>query len=200
VRDAKRRTPFVAPKRNSPSELKLSSALVSPPLVEGKEATLVCSPSDSSVPVFAVPNDLGRILTNLRCGEKVTFVEKVTIPPGIDKIRYADGKEGFVSNAYLESSVSNVTPPRAISKPQSPYTPEARRKRTQGIVQLWIVIDAQGNVSQVQESSKPLGDGLDESAIATVKTWKFHPATRDGAPVQVRVAVEVSFHLMPGKP
>jgi TonB family protein len=197
VRDAKRGMPFVAPKANRPYELKLTNALVSPPLVEGKEATLICSPSDGSVPVFAVPNDLGKIATFLRCGEKVTFVERVTVPPGIDKIRYADGKEGFVSNAYLESSVANITAPTLITKTEAPYTPEGRRDRIEGIVKLIIVVDVQGNVSDVQETSKPLGDGLDQSAIDTVKTWKFKPATRDGTPVAVRTFIDIHFRLGP---
>jgi outer membrane biosynthesis protein TonB len=28
-----------------------------------------------------------------------------------------------------------------------------------------------------------------------VKTWKFEPATKDGQPVRVEIAVEVNFHL-----
>jgi hypothetical protein len=46
-----------------------------------------------------------------------------------------------------------------------------------------------------RETSKPLGGGLDEKAIETVKTWKFKPATREGVPVPVRVVVEVTFRL-----
>jgi protein TonB len=66
------------------------------------------------------------------------------------------------------------------------------------MVKLSIVIDTEGNVSDVQESSAPLGDGLDQSAIDTVKKWRFNPATRDGVPVAVRVAVEVGFRLNKG--
>jgi TonB family protein len=42
---------------------------------------------------------------------------------------------------------------------------------------------------------KGLGSGLDESAIATVRTWKFKPGTEDGSPVKSEINVEVSFHL-----
>jgi TonB family protein len=37
--------------------------------------------------------------------------------------------------------------------------------------------------------------GLDENAVKTVKTWKFKAAQRNGAPVPVKVMVEVSFRL-----
>ncbi len=59
---------------------------------------------------------------------------------------------------------------------------------------LWIVVDAQGNVTD-ERVVKPLGLGLDEKAIEAVKTWKFKPAMRNGAPVPVRVMVEVTFRL-----
>ncbi len=199
VRTTQRAKPFVAQTPAGPSGPKMA-----PPLVEGRTATLICEPSDSDVPVFAVPNDLGKIVARLRCGEHVTFLGRVVAPPGVDKIQYADGKEGFVSNSFLESSIATaadgVTAPSAIYKPDPRYTPEARHNRIEGAVKLWIVVDTQGNVSDIQEISEPLGEGLDKSAIDTVKTWRFNPATRDGVPVAVRVMVEVSFHLYHNTP
>jgi protein TonB len=195
VREAKQGKPFVALKFSGPAGTHVANVMASPPLVAGKETTLICDSSDRSVPVFASPGDLGKIAANLRCGGKVTFVEKVAIPPGIDKILYADGKEGFVSDAYLEVAMSNVTPPVLISQTVAPYTPQARRDKLEGTVKLSIVIGPQGNVTDVQETSERLGDGLDESAIANVKTWKFSPARRDGVPVAARFEVEITFRL-----
>ena len=56
------------------------------------------------------------------------------------------------------------------------------------------VVDSKGNVTDAQVV-KPLGMGLDQNAVATVKTWKFKPALRNGTPVPVKVMVEVSFRL-----
>jgi len=61
-------------------------------------------------------------------------------------------------------------------------------------VVLWIVVDAQGNVTDARVV-KPLGLGLDEKAVEAVHTWKFKPAIRNGAPVPVRASVEVTFRL-----
>jgi len=36
---------------------------------------------------------------------------------------------------------------------------------------------------------KPVGLGLDENAADTVRTWKFHPAIREGVPVNVSTYV-----------
>jgi TonB family protein len=194
IRTAKRAKPFVAQ-----TPVGVAPAQVPPPLVERRPTTLICEPSDKDVPVFADPNDLGKIVARLRCGEQITFLEKVASPPGFDRIQFADGKEGVVSSSYLEFSIAtpggNVTAPSPIYKPDPAYTPEARRDKLEGMVKLWIVIDTLGNVSDVQENSEPLGDGLDKSAIDTVKKWRFNPSTRNGVPVPVRVALDISFRL-----
>lgn len=82
--------------------------------------------------------------------------------------------------------------PIAIYKPEPMYSEEARKAKYQGTVVLWIVVDAQGNVGNVRVV-KPLGLGLDEKAVETLRTWKFRPATRNGVPVPV--SVEVTFRL-----
>ena len=191
LRTAKRAKPFVARTPAGPT--------LAPPLVEGKTVTLICEPADPDVPVFSEANDLGKLAARLRCGERVTFLERVVSPPGVDKIKYADGKEGFVADSYLEVPMATpggeVKEPIAIYKPDPQYTPEARHDRIEGVVKLWIVVDAQGNVSDVLERSAPLGDGLDKSAIDTVKRWKFNPSTRNGVPVPVRVQVEITFRF-----
>jgi TonB family protein len=196
VRTAKRAKPFVAQTPSGPT--------LAPPLVDGKTAKLICDPSDSDVPVFSEANDLGKIAARLKCGEQVTFLGRVATPPGVDKIKYADGKEGFVANSYLEAAIAtpggDVTAPSKIYCPDPQYTHEARRDRIEGTVEFWIVVDAQGNVSDIKEVSKPLGDGLDQSAIDTVKKWRFNPATREGVPLAVRVRVEVSFRLYQNTP
>lgn len=99
---------------------------------------------------------------------------------------------GFGGGAY--SVGGGVTAPIPIFKPDPPYSEEARKAKYQGTVVLMIVVDAQGNVTDTRVA-KPLGLGLDEKAVETVRTWKFKPGMRQGVPVPVRVMVEVSFRL-----
>ncbi|HTS68044.1 MAG TPA: energy transducer TonB [Terriglobia bacterium] len=89
---------------------------------------------------------------------------------------------------------SGISEPIAIYSPEPAYSDEARKAKFQGIVLLWIVVDAQGNVRNVQVA-KALGMGLDEEAVKTVSSWRFKPALRQGVPVPVQVQVEVSFRL-----
>jgi len=87
-----------------------------------------------------------------------------------------------------------VSPPIAIFRPEPQYTEEARRAKVQGTVALWIVVSADGKVSDARVA-RSLEPSLDRQALTTVKTWEFKPAMRDGVPVAVRVSVEVTFRL-----
>jgi TonB family protein len=87
-----------------------------------------------------------------------------------------------------------ISAPIPIYSPTPAYSEEARKAKYQGVVVLMIVVDAQGNVIECHVV-RPLGLGLDEKAVETVKTWRFKPSSRNGVPVAVRCTVEVSFRL-----
>lgn len=99
---------------------------------------------------------------------------------------------GFGGGAY--SVGGSVTAPIPIYKPDPPYSEEARKAKHQGSVVIYIIVDAQGSVADARVV-KPLGLGLDEKALDTVRTWKFKPGLRNGVPVAVKVMVEVLFRL-----
>jgi len=100
---------------------------------------------------------------------------KATLPPGV----YVVG--------------GDVTPPKPVYIPSPPMPPKARRAGLSGTVVFVAIVDAQGNVKDLKQVSPPLGMGLDESASATLRTWKFKPATRNGTPVSVRIMMEAAF-------
>jgi TonB family protein len=87
-----------------------------------------------------------------------------------------------------------VSAPKRIYDPLPPYTEEARLARIQGPVILSCVIDSNGRVVEVKVL-KGLTLGLTESAVETVRTWRFEPAMRDGEPVPVYFNLVVNFHL-----
>ena len=114
-------------------------------------------------------------------------------PQGPNKHTQEQQARDFGTGVYNVGG--DVAPPLPIYKPEPPYTRQAKKAKIRGTVVLWIVIDAQGDVSDVREVSERLGKGLDENAVETVRTWKFKPARLNGVPVPVRVMVEVSFKL-----
>ena len=87
-----------------------------------------------------------------------------------------------------------MVPPKAITNPDPDYSPEARKVKYEGTVLVRVVIDESGATRDLQVN-RPLGLGLDEMAIAAIRTWTFEPARKDGQPVAVSVVVEVTFRL-----
>jgi TonB family protein len=89
---------------------------------------------------------------------------------------------------------SGVEPPRIRREVKPFYTPDAMRRKVEGVVLLDALVLPDGSVgaARVKQSLDP---DLDQSAVASLRRWQFMPATRDGIPVAVVVAVEVSFTL-----
>lgn len=67
---------------------------------------------------------------------------------------------------------------------------------TSGEVVLDITIDTTGRIVGLKKLSG-VGYGVDESVIATVQAWIFHPATKDGTPVVSEQ--ELHFHYERGR-
>lgn len=89
---------------------------------------------------------------------------------------------------------SGIEPPRLLREVKALYTDEARRRGVTGNVLLEIIINRDGTVGEVSVR-RGLGAGLDQRAIDAVRQWKFAPARRLGAPVDVIVEVAVEFML-----
>lgn len=87
-----------------------------------------------------------------------------------------------------------VKPPRVIDSPDPAYSEIARKEKYQGTTILWLIVDKDGLPRNIRVAV-PLGMGLDDKAAEAVQSWRFQPATRDGAPVAVQINVEVNFRL-----
>jgi TonB family protein len=74
------------------------------------------------------------------------------------------------------------------------YTPDAREKKIEGTVELLATIGPNGLVQNVVVA-RPLYPSLDQSAVETLKKWRWEPATKDGLPVSRKVGVEMVFSL-----
>ena len=66
---------------------------------------------------------------------------------------------------------------------------------TRGDVVVDVVIDEQGKIVDAQ-LAQALGHGVDEIVLATIQTWTFKPATKDG--VAVPSQQELLFHYERG--
>jgi TonB family protein len=85
-----------------------------------------------------------------------------------------------------------IAAPFVVAKTKPDYTAEALLTKLEGGVLVSVVVDATGQPRDIHVD-RPLGLGLDESAIENVRHWQFKPGTKDGTPVAVQVNEEVFF-------
>jgi TonB family protein len=85
-------------------------------------------------------------------------------------------------------------PPTIVESTPAPYTQGALEGRIEGTVVLMVLVRRDGSVGAASVS-RGLEASLDESALRTVKEWKFTPAMRQGKTVEVVLEVEVGFRL-----
>lgn len=76
------------------------------------------------------------------------------------------------------------------------YAASAIDERVEGSVRLSAVIRADGTVAYVSVL-RGVDERLDRSAVAAFSKWEFHPARRDGQPVELDAVVDIPFRLAP---
>ena len=119
------------------------------------------------------------------------------LPLGVDTgflaaVRTTDLKDVTVRRISREEG---VRPPIPVTQPLPLYTDGARAAGIQGIVLLRCVVLEDGTPTNFKVV-RPLGFGLDESAVLTIQErWKFKPATYGGMPVPVEANIEVNMRL-----
>jgi len=116
------------------------------------------------------------------------------IPPG--------GKGGVASSTPSEADqhaprvrvLQGVMAGLLVTKVPPEYPPAARDQHIQGVVVMAVIIDKEGNVSNIQlVSGHPK---LAPAAIDAVKQWKYKPYLQNGEPIEVETQVTVNFTLV----
>lgn len=87
-----------------------------------------------------------------------------------------------------------LTAPVATRKVDPVYSPSAAAEGVEGKVLLYAVIRRDGRVDQVR-LVQGIDERLDVSAVTAFSKWEFHPATRNGTPVDLEAVVQIPFRL-----
>ena len=92
--------------------------------------------------------------------------------------------------AHPENSLAVAT-----SSPPPTYPADARRTNEHGTVVLRVVVEPDGNPSDISIEESSGSRSLDRAARQALRRWQFQPAYRNGVPVRSEVRVPVKFSL-----
>ena len=125
---------------------------------------------------------------------------------------FPDGPKRPMQELYSSGELFAVDPkqmqvPKPVFDPDPEYTQAARVAKRQGTVVLGMILGRDGipedlwvirkfvSANGEQKTFKPIGLGIEQKALETVRHWKFQPAVKDGKPVPVFLNIEVQFRL-----
>lgn len=94
----------------------------------------------------------------------------------------------------IEKVGGRVSAPRAIHMVEPEFSAAALAAGYEGVSTLSLIVGVDGMPTNIHVVTS-IGMGLDEKAVQAVSAWRFSPALKDGKPVAVQIAVEMSFHL-----
>src|SRR5580704_8470356 len=105
------------------------------------------------------------------------------------------GSGGGSGGGVFNAGTGGYGSPACVYCPQAQFSDEAVKAKYQGTVYLTAIVGPDGRATDIHVA-KGVGLGLDENAIAAVRTWRFKPALGpNGKPAAVRTTIEVTFHL-----
>ena len=84
--------------------------------------------------------------------------------------------------------------PTPVKTPPPEYPSNLKREGVSGMVAVKADIDETGAVINCSVS-KSSNSGFNEAALTAVKTWKFKPAQKDGAPVKISLVIPIKFNF-----
>lgn len=102
------------------------------------------------------------------------------------------------TTAPAQATAAATAPVAATSlkrtKTVPPEFPEAaRRKGTNGWVEVVFTVTPKGTVADAEVRSSSPEEVFDDAALKAVKQWRFEPATKDGQPVSTRTMIRLKF-------
>lgn len=114
-----------------------------------------------------------------------------TTPPPPSAVKAPE--EPAVRRGDLVEPGPGVVPPRLVQQAAARYPEAARRFRREASISVRVLVDENGRVVDAQQTTKKVGLGLDEAAVAAAKKSSFQPATKRGVPVKMWHVLRFDF-------
>jgi protein TonB len=94
--------------------------------------------------------------------------------------------------AAYQRVTKDMKPPKATHSPDPDYPEIPSDAEPRGVVVMLVGLNTKGHVELVHVL-RASNDAFQNSAVTTVKTWRFSPGKKDGKAVPVQVMVEMHF-------
>ena len=118
------------------------------------------------------------------------------MPAPVESTSPQQQNAGATQDGQVVAPGEGVTLPKPTYEVKPQYTPAAMQVKIEGTVLLAIVVQTDGTVGRVQVTkSLDTTYGLDDAAVRAARQWRFVPGRKDGKPVAVEVALEMTFTL-----
>jgi TonB family protein len=176
---------------DAPADLSLESAtaLLHTLFYQPQEpATPACSAEEKSRFASQVKKNIEAAYTTSAKNEVKPVANPASSLNEVPRICFPTGEVAYMN-------ARGVVFPKASHTPDPSYTSTGLNARLTGRVHLMFIVNPQGQATSVIMVGKPLGAGLDEQTLKTMRTWRFEPATFDGKPVPSSLFVEFHFDL-----
>src|SRR5260370_335034 len=148
----------------------------------------------AAIGLLFVPIFFTSVSTPIEAKNKLVNVTPLDISPYVSQLPPGNDKTGPGGGAF-RGGVNGVGNPTCFYTATPEYSDEARKTKYQGAVVVEGIINLDGRVTNIKVV-KGVGLGLDENAVAAVKTWRCRPAIGpSGKPVPTLVPIEVTFRL-----
>jgi TonB family protein len=94
----------------------------------------------------------------------------------------------------VDASDPRLVRPVLVNETKARFPLAAEKMRISGTVEVLALIDETGHVAEASVTRvQPSKIGFEQEALAHVRSRTYKPATRDGVPVKVRIAITVNF-------
>lgn len=103
------------------------------------------------------------------------------------------GSFAMLGAATSEGTAYDVRP-TPIKTPPPEYPVNMRSQGVTGVVAIKVEIDETGAVSSCAVT-KSSNVAFEQPALNAVKTWRFKPAQKSGAPIKVSMIIPIQFTL-----
>ncbi len=90
------------------------------------------------------------------------------------------------------AQAQEIKPPKPIHMVDARYPDSAICEGIEGTVLVRLTIPTDG-ISTDVKIAKGFRPDFDQSAIDSVRQWRFRPASKDGKPIEVTITLEVAF-------